>query len=144
MPRIFGLNAVGVLVSAIALYMVGFLFYGVLFQELWTNAMGLDPDAEAGGDPVAMAKGFVISLVTAIFLGMVYKKMNANDMMTAIKKSVFVWLGFAVTTLAYTWVYAGGPFILFLLDSAHLLTGFVVVAIVQTLMDGIGAKTATD
>ena len=136
MPRILGLNAVGVLVSAIVFFLIGFVFYGIIFQELWMGAMGIEPDPEVGVDTVELGKGFLISLTTAIFLGLALKKMGASDLMSALKKSAFLWLGFAVTTLAYGLLYSGYPPILFVLDSAHLLTGFLAMAAIQTLMDG--------
>jgi len=136
MPRILGLNAVGVLVSAIAFFLIGFVFYGLIFQDLWMGAMGIEPDPEAGVDPVELGKGFILSLTTAVFLGLALKKMGANGMMSALKKSAFLWLGFAVTTLAYGPLYSGYPLILFVLDSAHLFTGFLAMAAIQTLMDG--------
>ena len=34
MPRLAGINLVGVLVSAILIYFIGFLWYGLLFSEV--------------------------------------------------------------------------------------------------------------
>ncbi|WP_417484269.1 DUF1761 domain-containing protein [Maricaulis salignorans] len=144
MPRIFGLNIIAVLASAIALYFVGFLFYGLFFTDLW---VGLHDFTEAqmiaANENMAfgMLHGFLISLVTAIFIGLVLKRFGSDGMMPAIKGAVLLWAGFAVTTLAYDVVYAMQPVMLFLLDASHLLVGFVVVAIVQTALDGIAVKS---
>jgi hypothetical protein len=144
MPRIFGLNAVGVLVSAIVFYMIGYLIYGVLFMELWAGEMGIEIDPDHGPDPIELIKGFMISLVSATFIGLALKKMGASDMMSGLKKAAFLWLGFAMTTLAYGWVYGGYSSILYMLDGAHLLIGFLVVAAIQNMMDGMGSKPVAD
>ncbi|WP_417483190.1 DUF1761 domain-containing protein [Maricaulis sp.] len=144
MPRIFGLNIIAVLVSAIALFFVGFLFYGVLFTDLWvglhdfTDAQMLAADENMAA---GMLHGFLLSLVTAIFIGLALERFGGDGMMSAIKSAVLLWAGFAATTLAYGFVYAMQPFMLFVLDASHLLVGFIVVAIVQTALDGVAVKS---
>ncbi len=144
MPRIFGLNIIAVVASAIALYFVGFLFYGLFFIDLW---VGLHEFSEAqmlaANENMAfgMLEGFLLSLATAGFIGVVLKRFGADGMMPAIKGAVLLWAGFAVTTLAYDLVYAMQPWMLFVLDASHLLVGFVVVAVVQTALDGVGVKS---
>lgn len=144
MPRILGLNIIAVLASAMALYFIGFLFYGVLFIDLWVGLQNFtDEQMLAANQNMAfgMLHGFLLSLVTAIFIGLVLERFGADNMMAAIKGAVLLWAGFAVTTLAYGIVYAMQPFMLFVLDASHLLVGFVVVAVVQTLLDGFAVKS---
>jgi len=144
MPRIFGLNIIGVLASAIALYFVGFLFYGLFFADLWMGLQGFTEAQMLAADEnmaLGMVHGFIISLVTAIFIGLALERFGGDGMMSAIKSAVLLWAGFAVTTLAYGFVYAMQPFMLFVLDASHLLVGFVVVAVVQTALDGFGVKS---
>ena len=144
MPRIFGLNIIAVLVSAIALFFVGFLFYGVFFEELWVGLQGLTEAQLLEGEEhmaIGMFHGFLISLTTAIFIGLALERFGGEGMMSAIKSAVLLWAGFAATTLAYGFVYAMQPFMLFVLDASHLLVGFVVVAVVQTLLDGVAVKS---
>tara|TARA_R110000868_G_scaffold57591_2_gene177782 strand:+ start:10094 stop:10537 length:444 start_codon:yes stop_codon:yes gene_type:complete len=144
MPRILGLNIIGVLVSAIALFFVGFLFYGLFFQDLWIGLQGftdaqLAEAAEHQGP--GMLHGFILSLVTAIFIGLALQRFGSEGLMPAIKSALLLWAGFAATTLAYGFVYAMQPFMLFVLDASHLLVGFVVVAVVQTALDGVAVKS---
>ncbi|WP_339746504.1 DUF1761 domain-containing protein [uncultured Maricaulis sp.] len=144
MPRIFGLNIIAVLVSAIALYFVGFLFYGLFFADLWIGLQGFTEAQILEADEhmaLGMVHGFLISLVTATFIGLALKRFGADGMMPAIQGAVLLWAGFALTTLAYGFVYAMQPFMLFVLDGSHLLVGFIVVAAVQTALDGVGVKS---
>ena len=143
MPRILGTNIIAVLVAAIALFMVGFVFYGLLFTDLWISLWAFPPEKmaemEAAG-PAPMAFGFLISLTTAFFLSAALKKMGKTELMDAIKGAVFLWLGFTVPTMAYDIVYAAQPVMLLVIDGAHLLVGFVVAAAVLTFMDGVAVK----
>ena len=143
MPRIFGVNIIAWLVSAVALYFVGFVFYGLLFSEAWVSLWNFSPEqieaAEAAAGP-SMALGFVISLATAFFIGLALKKFGAEGLVPVTRKAVFLWAGFVVTTLAYDTVYALQPVMLLVIDSAHLLVGFIVVAVLHDLLDGVMSK----
>jgi hypothetical protein len=144
MPRIFGLNAVGVLISAIVFYMVGFVFYGVIFHSTWVELWNFtEAETAAMGEnaSLSMAMGFVISIFSAVFIGLALKMFGATDLNSALRKAIFLWAGFALPTLAYDSVYAGQSMTLLAIDAAHLLVSFTAVAAVQTLMDGLGVKS---
>ena len=143
MPRIFGVNIIAWLVSAIALYFVGFIVYGLLFSDLWVGLWGFTPEqleAAAASGGLSMAIGFVISLATALFIGIALKAFGAATMKDALMRALLLWAGFAVTTLSYDTVYAMQPVMLLILDAAHLLVGFLVVAAILTAMDKVAVK----
>lgn len=143
MPRILGLNIIAVLVAALAFFFIGFVFYGLLFADLWVGLWGFSEadlaEADAAAGP-AMAAGFVLTVIIAGFLGAALKALRADSMGGAIKWAIFLWAGFAVTTMAYDIVYAQQPVLLLVLDSAHMLTGFVAMAVILTAMDGVAVK----
>ncbi|WP_323763223.1 DUF1761 domain-containing protein [Maricaulis sp.] len=143
MPRIFGLNIIATLVAGAAFWMVGALFYGVLFADLWMGLWGFGPADEArmeGSMGITMGLGFLLSVIFAGFLGFTLKALKADGMMSAIKWAVFLWAGFVVTTMSYDIIYALQPVMLLVLDGAHTLTGFVVMAALLTVLDGVAAK----
>ncbi len=143
MPRILGLNPLAVLVAGIALFFTGFIFYGVLFSDLWVGLWGMteaDLEAAEAATGPAMAAGFVQSLVIAGVLGFALKALKAEGMVSAIKWSVFLWAGFVVTTMAYDTIYALQPIMLLVLDGAHTLTGYVVMSVILTAMDKVAVK----
>lgn len=146
MPRIFGVNLLGLLVSGIAFWMLGFVFYGVLFTQVWTSLWGWDPAeleaAAAEASALPMIIGFAISVLSALAVGVANARLGATDLMTAVKNAVFLWAGFVLITLSYDIIYAMQPVMLLVLDGAHILLGFILIAVVQSLLDGIGAKAA--
>ncbi|WP_300542292.1 DUF1761 domain-containing protein [Maricaulis sp.] len=143
MPRILGLNILATLVAAIVLYLAGFIFYGLLFADLWIGLWGFTEAELAAAESAAgpsMAIGFALSVAMAAFLGLALKALNADDLGSALKWAVFLCVGFCVTTMAYDTVYAQQHILLLVLDSAHLLTGFLAMAAVFTFMDKVAVK----
>ena len=41
MPRLAGVHLLGLILAAVAIFFVGFIWYGLLFTEPWMNANGL-------------------------------------------------------------------------------------------------------
>ena len=143
MPRLFGLNPLGVIVSGLAFWMIGFVFYGVIFAETWNQLWGFSPEqVEAAMENAAlpMTAGFLLSIFSAVMIGLAMKMLSASDMGGAIKAAGFLWIGFALPTLAYDSIYAAQPLALLAIDGGHLLVGYVAMAAIQQLMDGIGVK----
>lgn len=157
MPKLASVNLLGVLLAAVALYFVGFIWYGVLFSDVWledlmTTRNLITPEAFAELDTagqraaleaaypnanpgLSMGLGFVISLVTAFGLGFALKKMGAKGLASHIGYAAVIWLCIAVTSLAYDHVYGLKPMIGFWIDSSHLLVGFSAAAAVLSFFD---------
>ncbi len=129
MPRIFGLNLVGVLAGSVAFYVVGWLWYGVIFEDAWMAAMGLPEMAEEPG-AMTMIGGFVITVMQVIGIGLVLQWKGAGDIAAAVKTAAVLWLVFALPFSAYGYFY--GPAqsgLLLAIDASHLLVGWVAAAI---------------
>ena len=158
MPRIMGLNVVAVLAGAVAMYFIGFVIYALLFQDVWMQhtlmnhglatadeAAGMTSDAllarmedipAALNPTVAMSLGFVVSLVTACAIGAVLNLTKPASMGAALGRAAVLWIGFAVTTLAYNVVYSSESPVLFGIDTMHLLLGYLAGAAVIYAIDG--------
>lgn len=143
MPRIFGLNILATLVAGFAFWMVGYLFYGVLFAELWMGLWAFNADDLARMETamgLSMGLGFLLSFVMAGAVGFSLKALRAEGPVGHIKWAIFLWAGFVVTTMSYDMIYALQPVMLLIVDGAHTLTGFVVMATILSTMDGVAVK----
>jgi len=156
--RVAGVNLVAVLAAAVAMYFVGFIFYGLLFQEVWSQQTlenhGLAAPGEGAnltGEALmaemqripgamemgpAMGLGFVISLITALGLAMVLRLAKPQSLMSALRVGMIAWVGFAATTLAYNVVYSSDSRVIFGIDLAHLFLAYLAGAAVIFLVDG--------
>lgn len=138
MPRIGGVNLIGVLLAAIAIYFVGFVWFGVLFHEMWQAANGYTLEQlEASFDPLILfGGGFLIPLVLAFGLGWLIKKTGTKGLRPCVAFGAMMAVVFAAPVLGYSFVYnvIHSPTDL-LLDVSHSFVGFVVGAAVLSFFD---------
>ena len=143
MPRIFGLNIIATLVAGFALWMLGYVWYGVVFTDPWTAMQNFTPEQTAYGEAnmgMLMGMGFLIALISSGFLGFVLRKIGATDMADAIKMSLVLCFGFVVLTQLYAPVYALTPMALFYIDASYQVVGFAIMAAIHSLMANVMVK----
>ena len=134
MPKIFGLNLLGVLVASVAFFLIGWLWYGILFQEAWMAAEGIAADAAESESPVWMAGGFLITLMQVIGIGLVLKWKGASGLGAAVTAAVVLWFFLALPFCCYAYIYAAHNSSLLMIDASHLLVGWVVSAALLALI----------
>lgn len=164
MPRVMGVNLVAALAGAVAMYFIGFVIYGLVFQEVWTQevlinrgAVSAEEAAALSGaalmaeleaiptvlDPmVAMGVGFLISLLTAAGMAAALNFLKPSSLGGAVGYAVLFWVAFAVTTLSYNVVYYSESVINFGLDLVHMLLGYTAAAAVIHALDGKAMRAA--
>ncbi|WDI30328.1 DUF1761 domain-containing protein [Hyphococcus flavus] len=133
MPKIFGLNLVGVLVASVVFFMVGWIWYGPLFGEAWMAAEGM---TEMGApEPVWLLGGLIITIAQVIGIGLVMRWRNVADMTAAVKTALVLWLVFALPFAHYAYIYTPEHnATMLMIDAGHLLVGWVVSAVVLALI----------
>lgn len=155
MPKIAGVNVLGVVLGAVAMFFVGFIWYGLLFQEPWMAANGLffageaketmqwltadgvqTLAADAGPDPMTMLMGFVLSLVLSFGLGWHMKQKNISKLGTAALFGLWMSLLIGVPLMAYDTVYTPfGSLMGLFVDGGHTVVTFVAACIVLSFFD---------
>ncbi|MCF2513524.1 DUF1761 domain-containing protein [Sphingomonas sp. G124] len=117
-----GINWLAVIVAAIAIYVIGFVIYGMLVPE---EAMSGMTDAEKATAMSRMMYGPLMPILTAVFMAVLFKWGQVADAMAGIKWAVVIGLASAVPTMLYGWVYGGLPTDMTMIDCAHLLLGHI-------------------
>jgi len=153
MPRVAGVNIVAVIAGAVVIYFIGFMIYGVIFGEVWSNEnlsdhgllaqfKALTQDQQANFKipgaldmAPAMSLGFVISLVTALGLAIAQGIMKPQLIGQALRNAFVLWFGFAVTSLSYSVVYGGFSKINFGIDALHTFLDYLAASAVIFLID---------
>lgn len=134
MPKLFGLSLVGVLVASVAFFLIGWLWYGYLFSEAYMASTGMT-EADSGESPAWMASGFLITLLQVIGIGLVLKWKGASGLAGCVKTAVIVWFFFALPFATYAYIYSPAhDSTLLMIDAGHLLAGWVVSAIVLSVL----------
>ena len=155
MPKIAGVNVLGVLLAAVAMFFIGFIWYGVLFQEPWMAANGMffvDPAKEyiqwlsadgiqstataAGPDPMVMLAGFVLSLVLSFGLGWHMKQKNISTLGAAVMFGLWMSLLIGLPLIAYDTVYTPyGSLMGFFVDGSHTVATIIAACAVLSFFD---------
>jgi uncharacterized membrane protein YhaH (DUF805 family) len=131
------INYVAVLVSGIAIFMLGGLWYSpALFAKRWIALTGKSEEelkASAGSMPLSYFTVFVCGLITAWVLAQVLAHFAPTSVVSAAMIGVLCWLGFAGATSYGTAIFSSKPKELWLIDSGFNLVSFVVAATILAL-----------
>lgn len=123
-----GINWLGVVVALVVGQALGFVWYGVVFQEQWMALSGITPTEDAAN--TAMAYGVVNQLVTAIGLGWAIAATGNTSFMGGAKVGLFAAVFFALTTEAQRFIYGGADTGLIPIDGGYLLVAYVLMGAV--------------
>ena len=136
MPVHHHINHLAVLVSAVAIFILGGLWYSpVLFAKPWVRLMGKTDEelrAKAGG-PASFLVAFLCGLLTAGAMAMIIAHFGVITVGPAVLVAFICWLGFAGATSYGSALFSGQPFALWLINSGYNLVAFIVAAIILTL-----------
>lgn len=134
MPKLFGLNLVAVAVASAVFYLIGYVWYGMVFSDAWMAAHGI-AEATGGEEPIWMVGGFIVSVLQVIGLGLVLKWKGVTDPQKAVVKAAILWLCFALPLTMYSYVYLSAhDSTLLTIDSGYLLVSWAVSAIILVLI----------
>ncbi|KQU77359.1 MULTISPECIES: DUF1761 domain-containing protein [Ensifer] len=116
-----GMNYLAVLIAAIAAFVIGAGYYGVLGKP-WMKAARIDP-ATAQMSPVLFAISFVSELVMATMVAGVVGHLGPAQVtaFNGIVSAFFLWLGFVATSMVVNHRYQGFGWSLSLIDGVHWL-----------------------
>jgi len=126
------LNWLAVVVSAVAFYAFGALWYSVLFGKAWAAEMGVDPNNPPETNMVkTMGGSFVLELVAAAALGMVMMEAGAEGYMGGIHTGLLVGLGIVSVMMGVNYIYEQRSVKLWLINAAHMTIGLALVGAIQ-------------
>jgi len=131
-----GISYLAVLIAAIAGWLAGAAYYGVLARP-WVAAHGKTLEAFKAENsaktvhrwlPFALA--FVAELVMAWVLAGMVGHLGAVTIRSAVISGLFAWAGFMVTTLLVNNAFAGRKYALTAIDAGHWLLVVIVMGAV--------------
>ena len=132
MPKIFNTSWLSVILATVAFYMVGFIWYGFIFQEAWLSAAGMSLE-----ESEAMAKsqgammfvwGLLVTLGQAIGVLMVLHLAGAKRLPACLKTVFWLVVTIVAPLLAYASLYQGYSLNGYLIDLSHILIGYLAMA----------------
>lgn len=134
------INYLAVLVSAIVYFVIGAVWYGPIFGNIW---MKLNKLKKEDVKKENMPRCFIGSFIGYLVLCFVLAHFVQYSLLLAVQQSgaafavpvgaqtgFWAWLGFTAATSAGTYLYGGKPMKLYVLDNAYHLVGSVVAGII--------------
>ena len=137
MPHILGTSWLAVLLATIVFYLIGFTVYGLLFQDIWLSASGMslaETEAMAAAQgPMMFVWGLLITLAQALGLLWVINLAGAKRLPACLKIAFWLFVMIAAPLLAYACLYGGYSLAGILVDYAHILFGYLAMAVVYAI-----------
>ncbi|MEM7750339.1 MAG: DUF1761 domain-containing protein [Pseudomonadota bacterium] len=122
-----GMNYYAIPLAALASFMFGAVWYGVLSKP-WLEAVGkTEADIKAASEGYPIPPAFVIAIVSQLIMAWVLAGLighlgqNQVTVSNGLISAAFVWVGFVVTTQATNYGFQGQKFKLTVIDSGHWL-----------------------
>jgi hypothetical protein len=131
MALLTGINYLAVFVSAIVYFILGFLWYSVLFAGTWRKETGI-PEATAKPSPGALIGQFISTYLFTLGIAVVLKLQGTQGVAGAIVTCALVTVLFAAPIHSGNLFFTGKKK-LFLLDVSERAIGSLVVGIILSL-----------
>jgi uncharacterized protein DUF1761 len=128
------INYVAVLVCGLLYWLLGAVWYGVLFGMRWMALEGITmAQAQKSGAPVAYVVSFLLGLLMAYVLAHVCAWRNVRTASGGASMGVLMWIGFIGPVTFTTNMFEGRPKMLFAINSFYPLVGLWIMGIVLGL-----------
>lgn len=139
--HITGISYAGVVLAAIASFIFGGIWYGLLAKQ-WMAAAGMDKSAAeshgAGISIVPFAVALMAQIVMAWALAGILLHLARGGipqtMRTALVSGALIWAGFVMSSLAVNHAFQGARYTLTLIDGGHWLGVLLIQSTVLILL----------
>ncbi len=130
---LFEANYFAVFVSAVVVFVIGFLWYGPVFGKIWMREMKLtDKDkkrAQEQGMGKQMFLNFIGNLVMVYVLAYFVFVFGISTILGAVQLGFLVWIGFfAATTLLGGVLWENKSWALYFFNATYWLVNLIVVS----------------
>ena len=126
------LNWLAVVVSAVAFYALGAVWYSFLFGKAWAAELGIDLENPPEVNMVKTMGGtLVLELVAAVVVGLLMAQMGGEGVMIGIHTGLLLGLGIASVMMGVNYLHEQRSLKLWLINAAHITIGFALVGAIQ-------------
>ena len=128
-----GLNWLAILCAGAAFWMLGFVWYSLLFGKIWAaeQQRHRGPQAlEPGGMGPRLISTFVSNVIAAAAMAYLIKRTGFTDMNHALRLAVATGLGFAGTAVTITCVWESKSTKLWFIDTGFYFIGAILLAVI--------------
>jgi len=121
-------NYAAVIVAAIAYWILGAIWYAVLFSKPWVTLEGISEAQMRSANPVLpYVVTLVLNVLIAYSLAQICIWRNANTIGRGASVGVLLWIGFVGPVTFTTYMYELRPWQLFAINQFYPLFGFALM-----------------
>ncbi|NWF69524.1 MAG: DUF1761 domain-containing protein [Chloroflexi bacterium] len=126
------INWLAVIVAGVLYFLIGALWYSVLFTKPFIRYRG-EIKPEDQGKPLDYALTFAADLLAAFVLALILDGVGAGTLTDAIVVGLAVAVGFAAASSFVYTIYSGPHKMLWVIYSGYLLVSYLVMSVLLTL-----------
>ena len=130
-------NYLAVLVAAIVGMVLGFLWYGPIFGNIWMKLMNIDKKKMEEMKKKGVGKSyfvtFIAGLVMAYVLSHFVDYLEATTISAGITAGFWIWLGFVATVIIGSVLWEGKPFKLYLINAGFHLAELMLMGAILSV-----------
>ncbi len=132
------INYVAVTIAAVIMWVIGAVWYGVLFSAQWMMLTGITEDMAkmvSGTDNAMMMGGSLVGAFVMFFVqSHIHHAFQVKDIKGAVQAAFWSWIGFVAMVHLVNNLYQMKPFMLTLIDSGYWLVSMIIGGIVLEIM----------
>lgn len=115
-----------IVVAAIVMWLLGALWYGLIFKKSWTKLVGIGEGEKPKNAIFAMVASLVANLLLAFVLAHVIEMAGAQMFTKGFMLGVVCWLGFMAPPLFAQHIWEGRRANLFAINAAYWLLAMAI------------------
>src|SRR2546423_11379609 len=122
-------NHLAVIVSAVAYFMIGGLWFGALFSNAWIAAVGKSmEELQRTTMPakVLYTLAFITALILSYTLNWLLNRSGRRSAGEGVKLAIGLWIGIVATTIGPIFMFSGSSLRLFLIDTGYPLVAMTI------------------
>lgn len=126
------INWLAVIVGGLAYFVLGALWYSLLFKNAWVRLSGInmnDPNIKKGTAQIMFAS-LVLMIVASVGLALFIARIGADGWMTGLKVGLVAGVCFSATAICISYLYEKKPLGLHLINSFYNIFGCVIAGII--------------
>ncbi|MBX7249312.1 MAG: DUF1761 domain-containing protein [Caulobacteraceae bacterium] len=120
-----GVNWAGVVVAAVVVWLVGYVWYDMLFGAAWLREMHMTEEQAMAGGMTPLFLGALNTLVMCLGLGLLVPRLG-DGLMAGVKAGLLGGIFFAATNQWQGAIYGGDSNTLLMIDVGYILVGYAV------------------
>jgi hypothetical protein len=131
-------NWLALLVAAVAYFVIGALWYSVLFGKPWMAGHKINPptpeERKAMGSKMGMMflGTFLIGVVTAFVIGLLVFALQSTTVMSGLKLGLACGV-FATGPIWMSYIYLQKPFKVWVIDAGYHVVSFLLMAVIISI-----------